>query len=121
VKAKKLKSLPLFFILLLFGLSGCKPADESTQLVTKITDPFPSTYKPVTQESFVIEHATVLTGTGKQLDDASVLVEEGVIKLVGKNFYVPADVKRYNADGKWLTPGLIDVHSHLGVYPSPAI
>ena len=23
--------------------------------------------------------------------------------------------------GKWVTPGLIDVHSHLGVYPSPGV
>jgi imidazolonepropionase-like amidohydrolase len=26
-----------------------------------------------------------------------------------------------NARGKWITPGIIDVHSHLGVYPSPAV
>ncbi|MEJ0048821.1 MAG: hypothetical protein WDN04_23975 [Rhodospirillales bacterium] len=23
--------------------------------------------------------------------------------------------------GKWVTPGLIDVHSHLGVYPTPQV
>lgn len=87
----------------------------------KNSDPFPSTYTVLNSDSFVIENATILTGTGKQLSDSSVLVEAGLIKLVGRNFYVPADVKRYNAEGKWLTPGIIDVHSHLGVYPSPAI
>jgi imidazolonepropionase-like amidohydrolase len=85
------------------------------------SEPFPSTYKPSQNNSFVIEHATVLTGTGKQIEDASILVERGKIKLVGQNFYVPASVKRYDGNGKWVTPGLIDVHSHLGVYPSPRI
>ena len=84
-------------------------------------DPFPSTYISENTSHFVIEHATVLTGTGKQLDDASVLVEKGRIKLVGQNFYVPPEVKRYDANGQWVTPGIIDVHSHLGVYPSPGI
>ena len=33
----------------------------------------------------------------------------------------PADATRVDGRGKWVTPGLIDVHSHLGVYPSPGV
>ena len=109
----------LFVILIVVVLSACDPVPESSTEVA--SQPFESTYNPPTTSSFLIEHATVLTGKGKQLNDASVLVEKGVIKSVGNNLYAPANVIRYNADGQWVTPGLIDVHSHLGVYPSPAI
>ncbi|MFP5330662.1 MAG: amidohydrolase, partial [Alphaproteobacteria bacterium] len=34
---------------------------------------------------------------------------------------VPADAVRVDGRGKWVTPGIIDVHSHLGVYPSPGM
>jgi imidazolonepropionase-like amidohydrolase len=104
-------------------LVGCQPHDsQSEKPNTDDQAAYSSTYQDSNEHSpFVIEHATILTGTGKRLDDTSILVEEGQIKLIGKNFYVPATVKRYDADGQWVTPGLIDVHSHLGVYPSPNI
>lgn len=110
-------SLLVSFIL----LSACTPEVVDKKEPPKKILAFPSTYKPVDSESFVIEHATVLTGTGKQLNDASVLVEDGKIKLVGKNIFVKPNIKRYDGNGKWITPGIIDVHSHLGVYASPGI
>lgn len=103
-----------------FTLLSCNNDQQQAPITTK-QPAFPSTYLPDSTQSYVIEHATVLTGTGKQLEDASVYVEKGKIKLVGQNFYVPANVTRYDGNGKWVTPGLIDVHSHLGVYPSPSI
>ena len=108
-------------ILLVGGLASCTSEDSTKVEAKPPRDAFPSTYIPAASESFVIEHATILTGTGKQLDDSSVLVENGKIKLIGQNFFIPKDMKRYDANGKWLTPGIIDVHSHLGVYPSPGI
>jgi len=107
-----------FSISLLISCSSDKTDKEAAKQTLK---PFPSTYAPLPSETFVIEHATILTGTGQQLDDASVLVEDGKIKVVGNNIYVEAGIKRYDANGKWVTPGIIDVHSHLGVYPSPSI
>jgi len=106
---------------LIAGLSACTPESNGEKKIIRKESPFPSTYQAVKAESFVIEHATVLTGTGKQLDDASVLVENGKIKVVGNNIYVPPETKRFDASGKWVTPGIIDVHSHLGVYSSPGI
>ncbi len=111
----------LLFALIVLPLIFSCSSDKTTPKEDVVVEPFPSTYLPESKESYVIEHATVLTGTGKQLEDADVFVENGKIKLVGQNFYVPADVKRYDGNGKWVTPGLIDVHSHLGVYPSPSI
>ncbi|MBW8808509.1 MAG: amidohydrolase, partial [Lysobacter sp.] len=40
---------------------------------------------------------------------------------VGTALDAPTDATRVDATGKWVTPGIIDVHSHLGVYPSPGV
>ena len=63
----------------------------------------------------------MLTGTGERLDDADVLVVDGRISTVGRGLSAPAGARDVDGHGKWVTPGLIDVHSHLGVYPSPAV
>src|SRR5690606_31567256 len=63
--------------------------------------------------------ATVLDGNGGRLDGADVLMADGRIVAVGTGLDVPADAVRGDGRGKWGTPGIIDVHSHLGVYPSP--
>jgi imidazolonepropionase-like amidohydrolase len=81
---------------------------------------FPSTYSPLPSEATLITHATILTGTGERLEDASLLISDGKIAFVGKG-EAPAGVKTIDASGRWVTPGLIDVHSHLGVYASPSV
>jgi imidazolonepropionase-like amidohydrolase len=69
----------------------------------------------------LIRHATVLTGTGVRLDNADVLIVDGKIRAVGSSLEAPADSRIVDGQGRWITPGLIDIHSHLGVYPSPAV
>jgi imidazolonepropionase-like amidohydrolase len=83
-----------------------------------LAEPFPSTYEPLPSTAVLIENATILTGTGERLDGASLLMADGRIGFVGEG-EVPADVQRLDAAGRWVTPGLIDIHSHLGVYASP--
>jgi len=62
-----------------------------------------------------------LTGTGTRLDNADVLIVEGKIQAVGQNLQAPPQSRIIDGKGHWITPGLIDVHSHLGVYPSPGV
>lgn len=109
---------PLLLLAVSAALAGCQPAEIQDEKVTINKNPYPSTYQPLPQKSTLIQHATVLTGTGERLDDADVLIVDGKIKQVGKNLSANGAVT-INASGKWVTPGLIDVHSHLGVYPSP--
>lgn len=48
------------------------------------------------------------------LDDTlDVLVEGGVIKEIGKGLKAPAGAETIDASGKYVTPGLIDMHVHL--------
>lgn len=83
--------------------------------------PYASTYKAVASAPVLIQHATVLTGTGERLEDADVLLQDGRIQALGKGLNAPSNATVINATGKWVTPGIIDVHSHLGVYASPGI
>jgi len=82
-------------------------------------DPYASTYRAIASPPVLIQGATVLTGTGTRLDGADVLMRDGKIVAVGASLEAPADALRVEGRGKWVTPGLIDVHSHLGVYASP--
>jgi imidazolonepropionase-like amidohydrolase len=83
--------------------------------------PFPSTYRAPAAPPTLLRGGTVLTGAGERLDGADVLIVGGRIAGVGRDLAVPAGARVVDATGRWVTPGLIDVHSHLGVYPSPAV
>jgi len=84
-------------------------------------NPYPSTYAPADAAAVLIRNATVLTGTGTRLDATDVLLRGGSIEAIGTGLPAPEGVRIVEAKGRWLTPGLIDVHSHLGVYPSPKV
>ena len=97
----------------------CADATAATPKSRFTQDPYPSTYQRVAAAPVLIENATVLTGTGERLDEADVLVQDGRVVAVGRDLQAPEGATRVDARGKWVTPGIIDVHSHLGVYPSP--
>lgn len=97
-------------------------ASDTAQPASLISgDPFPSTYHAPASPSVLIHGATVLTGTGDRIDDGDVLIVEGKIAGVGPNLTAPEGARVIEGRGLWVTPGLIDVHSHLGVYASPGV
>lgn len=66
-----------------------------------------------------IVHATVLPISGPAIPDGTVIVRDGKIAAVGAGVPVPAGAEVVDAAGRFLMPGLIDVHSHMGVYSWP--
>jgi len=86
-------------------------------------EPYPSTYRPLPAGPVLIVNATLLTGTGQRMEGGSLLLERGRISQVGEvGKPIRADeAEVIDAEGRWVTPGLIDVHSHLGVYASPGV
>jgi imidazolonepropionase-like amidohydrolase len=66
-------------------------------------------------QTILIRNATVMTVTKGTLQDGSVLIESGKIAAVGKNLSAPSDAIVVDAAGKFLTPGIIDCHSHTAV------
>ena len=102
------------------ALVGCQENGPQDDKITINKNPYPSTYTPISTTSTLITNATVLTGTGERLDKADVLLVDGKVQQVGKDLAVKADTT-IDAQGKWVTPGIIDVHSHLGAYPNPSV
>jgi imidazolonepropionase-like amidohydrolase len=86
-----------------------------------MAEPYPSTYQPLPSQPVVITNATILTGTGARIEKGSLLMMEGRITQVGGDIELPEGARVIDAEDRWVTPGLIDVHSHLGVYPSPGV
>jgi imidazolonepropionase-like amidohydrolase len=84
-------------------------------------DPFPSTYKPFPSKTTLIKNATILTAAGPRIVGGSVLLRDGKIAAVGTNVTVPADAVVIDGTGMFVTPGIIDTHSHLGVYSAPGV
>jgi hypothetical protein len=119
---------PLAAALAVVLLAGCTGAGQTRETPPSSAsrpsftdDPYPSTYRTIASAPVLIQHATVLTGTGERLENADVLMRDGKVAAVGASLEAPADAIRVDGTGKWVTPGIIDVHSHLGVYPSPGV
>ncbi|RCL44615.1 MAG: amidohydrolase [Halieaceae bacterium] len=81
---------------------------------------FPSTYEISPGPHVLFKNATILTGDGRRLNDTDLYIANGQIQWVGAGEIAP-DATEIDASDRWITPGLIDVHSHLGVYPSPGV
>ena len=90
-------------------------------LSSEESKPFQSTYEPSDSGDIFIEDARILTGTGKEILKGSILISSNKIKAIGENLSKPTGATVINASGKWVTPGIIDIHSHMGVYPAPGL
>ncbi len=84
-------------------------------------DPFPSTYAPFPSKATVIKNVTILTAAGPRITNGSIILRNGKIESVGTRLNAPADVVVIDGTGKFVTPGIVDVHSHAGVYPAPGV
>jgi len=62
-----------------------------------------------------------MTAAGPTLEGADLLILGSWILALGTDLELPADVSIIDAAGRWVTPGLIDPHSHLGVYAVPGL
>ena len=80
---------------------------------------YPSTYQRTPYPPVLIRNATILTGTGQEIANGSVLFRDGRIVAVGPSVEAPADAQVVDGSGKFVTPGVIDTHSHIGVYAAP--
>ena len=119
----------LLSALALTALAGCArgttappargPAPDAAQ--RQASNPFPSTYRPLASRPTLIRGGTVMTAAGQVIPNGEVLMVDGRIAAVGAAVQAPADAVVLDATGKFVTPGVIDTHSHLGVYASPGV
>jgi imidazolonepropionase-like amidohydrolase len=85
-------------------------------------NPYPSTYKAYPGRPTAIRGATIFDGEGGRIDNGVVFLSDGKVTAIGgPDTPIPADIAVFDGTGKYLTPGVIDIHSHLGDYPSPGV
>ena len=108
------------------GVAAQSASDAASETATRAPlgadgrAPFASTYKAYPGAPTALVGATVFDGTGKRYDNATVLFRDG--KVVGAGTGLSTDgYTVIDGTGKYVTPGIIDIHSHLGDYPSPSV
>ena len=83
---------------------------------------FASTYQAYPNVATAIRGATIYDGKGGRIDNGVVFMSGGkIVSVGGPETPIPADIAVFDGTGKFVTPGIIDIHSHLGNYPSPGV
>ena len=72
-------------------------------------------------QTIAITGGTVYPVSGPKMENATVLIRDGRITAVGPAVTVPGDATRIDARGKWVTPGLIDGGTQLGLTEISAV
>jgi imidazolonepropionase-like amidohydrolase len=84
-------------------------------------NPYPSTYKAYPGAETLITNVTLFDGEGGQEQNSNVLFRDGKIVAVGAKVERREGLTVIDGTGKFVTPGIIDIHSHLGDYPTPSV
>ncbi len=109
------------------ALAGCTTASGSERPATAAqtasdAEPYASTYEAYPGVPTAIVGATVYDGAGGVIENGTVLFSDGeVVGIGGAEMAIPAGYTRVDGSGKFVTPGIIDIHSHLGDYPTPSV
>ncbi len=118
--AKMLRFLAMLLFTVASGRAhaGARPDNPANGQVPWLRDLFPSTYRPLPRTDTLIIHAIVLDGAGHRIDDGEVLMRGGKVVAIGHDL-PRGGATSIDARGRWVTPGLIDIHSHDGTYVLP--
>ena len=66
-----------------------------------------------------ITHGKLLTVVNGTIEDGTLLLDNGKITAIGKDLAIPQGAEVIDASGKWVTPGLIDAHTHISTFNEP--
>ena len=93
----------------------------SVFIVAENYEPFESTYEPLPPTNTIFRNANIYDGEGNELINTDLIIKDGKVVAIGIDLPSSDDLKEIDASGKWITPGIIDIHSHMGVYPAPSV
>lgn len=62
----------------------------------------------------VIKNGYILPISSAPIEEGIILIENGIIKEIGKNIPIPQEAEVIDASGDWVMPGFIDSHTSLG-------
>ena len=109
------------------ALAGCTAASGNDRPAVAAApaaaeQPYASTYTPYPGVPTAIVGATVYDGAGGRVENGTVLFADGkLVGIGGADLAIPAGYTRVDGTGRFVTPGIIDIHSHLGDYPTPSV
>jgi len=72
-------------------------------------------------QTIAITGGKVFPVTGPPIENGTVVITNGKITAVGANVAIPSDAQRVDATGKWVTPGLINSSTQLGIVEVGAV
>ncbi|MDC1149859.1 amidohydrolase [Gammaproteobacteria bacterium] len=93
----------------------------SSILVGQDYQAFQSTYEPLPATNTIFRNANIYDGEGNELINTDLIIKDGKIIAIGVDLPSSSDLIEVDATDKWITPGIIDIHSHMGVYPAPSV
>ena len=93
----------------------------SVFIVAENYEPFESTYEPLPPTNTIFRNANIYDGEGNELINTDLIIKDGKVVAIGIDLPSSDDLKEIDASGKWITPGIIDIHSHMGVDPDPSV
>ncbi len=77
--------------------------------------------RAMAQETVAITGGTIYPVSGPKMENATIVFTNGVITAMGANVSIPANARRIEAAGKWITPGLVSPVTSLGVVEVGAV
>ncbi|KAI8851350.1 hypothetical protein BC829DRAFT_441528 [Chytridium lagenaria] len=135
-KIQKTKQNPTAF------LTGGPPANVAQRRNPRYSVLVNNTAAATTGNPILIKDATVLNGVGGRFEHVDVALANGLVLKIAKGLsksdvikaaqasskvwsveqvYDETDVTIINADGRYVTPGIVDMHSHVGAYSFPTM
>ena len=103
---KRRPSTLCFAAAFLFAAVGVLNANEKPASSASMDAPAPV---------ILIRNATILTVSHGTIDKGDILIKDGKIAAVGGTLKAPANAVVIDATGQFVTPGIIDCHSHIAV------
>lgn len=123
IKRNRYRSTPLLILLALVAAAppgrGDRDRRHDYRPAPVPTSAYDSRYRALPRIDTLIVNANILDGAGGRIDGGWVLVRDGKIVTVGTGAPTQGAPVTIDAKGRWLTPGLIDIHSHDGTFVAP--
>ena len=115
----------LFIFASFIVLVGCSDSfnvsfSDNESINPGIDDAFNSTYKSMDSQPVLLKSANIYDGLGGEFINYDLLLSDGKIIEINKSID-SNNALIIDASDKWITPGIIDIHSHMGVYSAPGV